>query len=286
MDYSLYINGVFEDVLEEIRKAQATQPGLVCYLQPYASDKIVKLAEAPPTMSSPLTLYLSLTSSLPQVSYRATIVGWENKNEINEGRLAQLNAHIAKNQPGENEIYKEGGNGRPSVNLLSVVNMVRLEPPIPVSSFTKTSNNLPLKPRSTSGGWSYVVPLPAWVGTLPATAINEDLNQILAAAVSASLNDNQATREQRLAKASKYPEPIQVISKGFKRNPDVVADVLQRADGFCENCGNEAPFKRVKDGTPYLEVHHKVILSDGGEDTTANAVAVCPNCHRKFHFGV
>ncbi len=38
MNCSLYINGVYEDVLEEIRKAQAAEPGLICYLQPYASQ--------------------------------------------------------------------------------------------------------------------------------------------------------------------------------------------------------------------------------------------------------
>ncbi|MGE8574311.1 MAG: HNH endonuclease signature motif containing protein [Burkholderia contaminans] len=28
-----------------------------------------------------------------------------------------------------------------------------------------------------------------------------------------------------------------------------------------------------------------VQLADGGEDTTENAVAVCPNCHRRAHCG-
>ncbi|MFM5358466.1 HNH endonuclease [Aeromonas veronii] len=42
---------------------------------------------------------------------------------------------------------------------------------------------------------------------------------------------------------------------------------------------------RIKDGTPYLEVHHKEKLADGGEDTLENTIALCPNCHRKFHFG-
>lgn len=33
------------------------------------------------------------------------------------------------------------------------------------------------------------------------------------------------------------------------------------------------------------EVHHKVPLSAGGDDTVENAIALCPNCHRKAHFG-
>ncbi|GGY86151.1 HNH endonuclease [Marinobacter zhanjiangensis] len=286
MTYSLYINGVYEDVLEEIRKAQAAVPELVCYLQPYASDTIVRLADSPPTKSEPVTLYASLTSSLPFVSYRAEIIGWENKETIPSERLAELSQHIKQHQPGEAEIYMVGGNGKPSINLISVVNVERLQIPILVSSFVKLSNNEPLKPRSRSGGWSYVKELPEWVGSLRETALEEAVHRDLKQKVVESLNDSQELRTQRLQSASKYPEAIQTIAKGFRRNPDVIAEVLLRAKGKCEQCGKEAPFKRVKDGTPYLEVHHRAMLSEGGEDTVKNAIAVCPNCHRKLHYGV
>ena len=33
----------------------------------------------------------------------------------------------------------------------------------------------------------------------------------------------------------------------------------------------------------YRLTHHKKWLSNGGEDTTENTVALCPNCHRKMH---
>jgi len=29
-----------------------------------------------------------------------------------------------------------------------------------------------------------------------------------------------------------------------------------------------------------------VPLSEGGEDTLENAIALCPNCHRKMHYGI
>lgn len=92
-------------------------------------------------------------------------------------------------------------------------------------------------------------------------------------------------RAQRLRKALKKPEVQSVIVLVFKRNPDVVAEVLERADGLCERCKMPAPFRRAKDGTPYLEVHHKVTLADGGDDTVDNALALCPNCHREVHYG-
>jgi 5-methylcytosine-specific restriction protein A len=63
-----------------------------------------------------------------------------------------------------------------------------------------------------------------------------------------------------------------VVTKSYLRNPDVIVEVLNRAGGFT-------------DKTPYLEVHHKVQLAAGGEDVVENAIALCPNCHRREHFG-
>jgi len=92
-------------------------------------------------------------------------------------------------------------------------------------------------------------------------------------------------RRERLKKAHKIPETIQITQIVFKRNPDVIAEVLDRANGICEACRSPAPFIRASDGTPYLEVHHKKFLAQGGDDTVDNAIAVCPNCHRKAHYG-
>lgn len=70
----------------------------------------------------------------------------------------------------------------------------------------------------------------------------------------------------------------------YVRDAEVVAWVLAQASGHCECCEAPAPFVR-EDGSPFLEVHHVQRLADGGEDTINNAVALCPNCHREFHFG-
>ena len=59
-----------------------------------------------------------------------------------------------------------------------------------------------------------------------------------------SLSDE--ARKLRLDDASKLPEQVQVISKAYKRNPDVVYTVLQRANGVCESCKQKAPFVRTK----------------------------------------
>jgi HNH endonuclease len=101
-----------------------------------------------------------------------------------------------------------------------------------------------------------------------------------------SLNDSRETRLKRISKALIIPQKIVAQSVVFIRNPDIVAEVLQRAVGVCEGCSQPAPFNRISDGTPYLEVHHKIQLSKGGEDTLDNTVALCPNCHRKTHYGL
>lgn len=97
--------------------------------------------------------------------------------------------------------------------------------------------------------------------------------------------DTPQDRRRRLKEAEEKPEKLSVSSTQYKRNPDVIAEVLERADGVCEQCHQPAPFIRASNLTPFLEVHHKIPLSDGGTDTVGNAIAVCPNCHQKAHYG-
>ncbi len=100
-----------------------------------------------------------------------------------------------------------------------------------------------------------------------------------------SLKDSPSVRKKRLKLAARKPEKKLVAVYVYDRNPDVVAERLFKAKGVCECCDNSAPFLRKSDHTPYLEVHHKKPLSEGGEDTLENTIALCPNCHRKAHFG-
>jgi 5-methylcytosine-specific restriction endonuclease McrA len=92
-------------------------------------------------------------------------------------------------------------------------------------------------------------------------------------------------RRLRLAKASPFPKRRTVVTSVFERNNDVIAEVLYQAKGICQGCGAKAPFYRRSNNAPYLEVHHRVRLADGGEDTVENAIALCPNCHRQRHYG-
>ncbi|RYH50821.1 MAG: HNH endonuclease [Alcaligenaceae bacterium] len=120
------------------------------------------------------------------------------------------------------------------------------------------------------------------------SAVPETLQQFEATfgeAVRRSLGDTPEKRRSRLKAAPRIPTRTAVVSFAFERNPDVVAEVLHRANGQCEQCKKAAPFLRRRDNSPYLEVHHLVQLAHDGEDTVENAAALCPNCHRKFHHG-
>ncbi|KAJ56294.1 HNH endonuclease, partial [Actibacterium mucosum KCTC 23349] len=85
-------------------------------------------------------------------------------------------------------------------------------------------------------------------------------------------------------RGNEKPSAIDVTTTRFMRSAEVVAWVLDLANGTCECCGKQAPFMRDH-GTPFLEVHHLKRLADGGSDTISNAIAICPNCHRELHYG-
>lgn len=86
-----------------------------------------------------------------------------------------------------------------------------------------------------------------------------------------------------IPKGASSPHTVTVTTTTYVRDPAVKAWVLQAAKGHCEGCGDPAPFIGM-DGLPYLEVHHVMPLSSHGSDKTTNAVALCPNCHRRCHY--
>lgn len=131
--------------------------------------------------------------------------------------------------------------------------------------------------------WFKLKKLPSYETNIPIT--EQEYNNEIRRKIRNANELTSAERKKEMEKYNKYPESVTVISTGYKRNPYVVAEVLDRANGVCEDCGSPAPFIRASDGTPYLEVHHIVPLSEGGEDTINNALGLCPNCHRKAHYG-
>jgi 5-methylcytosine-specific restriction endonuclease McrA len=93
-------------------------------------------------------------------------------------------------------------------------------------------------------------------------------------------------REKAEAEASENPERehVEMTVSRYRRSSAIRNYALKRADGTCEVCGEEAPFVK-ENGDPYLEVHHVNELGEGGADHPSLVGAVCPNCHRKIHYG-
>lgn len=87
----------------------------------------------------------------------------------------------------------------------------------------------------------------------------------------------------KMPPGSTHPQLTVKATSSYVRDPAVKAWVLKKAEGICEGCNHPAPFVG-NDGLPYLEVHHVMPLASHGSDTPTNAVALCPNCHRRCHY--
>lgn len=284
MANALFINGIYPHVLAQIIEDQNSRGGGVSYLQPHTSGVIRPLRDGHPSLQAPMRLYASTSDNLSNVCYTADIIGWEDKRHLSTRRRQVIKKHFRDFQSGELDLF-EGNqlSGKDSVNLITIQNLTKLNSFYSTCVLRKTSDNLPLKRRTRPGGSSEVYDLGDLLSLSSSTQSQIDSDLEAELAVSRALSDKELAA--RLLIAPKIPERIQIISADFRRNADVIVAVLRRANGTCERCSANAPFIRRSDGSPFLEVHHSTPLSEGGEDTVKNAVALCPNCHREVHYG-
>ena len=155
-DEALFLNGVYESVLQEIVDVQTQMPEQILFLQPYSGDRVVHLSQTPPTIDAPMQLYISTSKNLSEVAYTAEIVGWDYKPDTTEDKRHLVSRIQAILQPGETGMVFEHS----QANLIHVRRMSKLKEPFSVAELIKTSDGKPLSEnRTTSGGWSYVRPL-------------------------------------------------------------------------------------------------------------------------------
>ncbi|MBO0161558.1 HNH endonuclease [Vibrio alginolyticus] len=100
----------------------------------------------------------------------------------------------------------------------------------------------------------------------------------------AKVRESAKRPNQEKPKGDTKPKTSTSTTTNYARSPEVKAWILNRANGICECCNQEAPFE-TDEGKPFLEVHHIIPLVDGGADTVENCAGICPNCHRMLHFG-
>ncbi|MHB2155765.1 HNH endonuclease [Calditrichota bacterium GD2] len=91
--------------------------------------------------------------------------------------------------------------------------------------------------------------------------------------------------ERKALDKEKITKKVIINSIQYIRDPYIAEYVKRKANGICQDCNEPAPFINKKTGEPYLEIHHIIPLSEGGSDTIDNVIALCPNCHRKRHYG-
>jgi hypothetical protein len=94
-----------------------------------------------------------------------------------------------------------------------------------------------------------------------------------------------AQRGEPQRKKSGRPSTGVVRSRVYDRDPLVVAIAVKRANRKCEAAGCQYVAFLNAQGTPYVEVHHIVPLSEGGPDVIDNAACLCPAHHREVHVG-
>lgn len=155
---ALYLNGVYESVLEEILNIQALLPEQIMFLQPYSGRAIKQLRESPPSVDDPMLLLMSTTTALDKVSYSAEIVGWDDKTQLSREKWRVINRLIVTLQPNETGLYdaSKSADGQ-SVNLLHVRRLAKLPRAFGVSRLVNATDGSPVSDkRSTAGGWVYV----------------------------------------------------------------------------------------------------------------------------------
>ena len=92
---------------------------------------------------------------------------------------------------------------------------------------------------------------------------------------------DEELRELAVAKGKKVPGTATVERVVRERHWAVAEYAKRKAKGRCDLCRETGPFSI--DGVPFLECHHVLPLAENGSDMIENAVALCPNCHRKMH---
>ena len=114
---AIFINGVYRGVIEEMLLVQGQVPEHIMFLQPHAAERIVHLADSPPSVEDRVRLFLSTTEELPIVRYTAEIVGWENKTTLPETKVTVVSRLLWTLQPQEGGLSHVGGGEKaPSTN--------------------------------------------------------------------------------------------------------------------------------------------------------------------------
>ncbi|QIH76409.1 hypothetical protein GTN31_08535 [Macrococcoides canis] len=98
--------------------------------------------------------------------------------------------------------------------------------------------------------------------------------------------------EKEINNPEKRPAPVIVNNiKRYKRNLLEVRKAKDSANYTCEFDSNHVTFQNSFDNKPFIEAHHLIPMATQGLfeyniDFADNIICLCPNCHRRIHYGV
>lgn len=107
-----------------------------------------------------------------------------------------------------------------------------------------------------------------------------------------TVNNSKLFIENDVKRPEKRPEPVTVNNiKRYRRNLLEVRKAKISADYICEYDNKHVTFVNNFDNNPYIEAHHLIPMATQGLfeyniDFADNIICLCPNCHRRIHYGV
>lgn len=152
----MYINGVFQGILDEIVASSEKSSSQIVYIQSRSKRAIAGLREYNPSPERPINCYVSSLENFNEVEYQCEIVGWSDKRELSEAEKAAVKESLAEFQPAEGRSSFEPDDG--SVNLISVRNLKKLDQPFSITKLVKSQGDLPRnhKEKGRPGGFAYI----------------------------------------------------------------------------------------------------------------------------------
>lgn len=84
--------------------------------------------------------------------------------------------------------------------------------------------------------------------------------------------------------------PKTTTTTGYQRNKDIALKRMKKASYTCEADGAHVTFISPVTGNNFVEPHHLIPMKAQPDftnslDVQENIVVLCPNCHRKIHYG-
>lgn len=104
--------------------------------------------------------------------------------------------------------------------------------------------------------------------------------------------DDQLSVEKPIAQKHKEKPKIKQVNNllSYVRDPYQAYLIKEKSEWLCDYDSTHITFINKSNNKQYVEAHHLIPMSYQGEyeysiDILSNLVSLCPNCHKKIHYG-